>query len=175
MLGRPTLTNKLVAKNLNLDERLVESVMDFCYKEWAKEFKECKHPYLYIQGLGTYGINLATVNKRIIQLLKIIRVERKKEANGSYYGARERLIEGCRKEIFYLFKVRRTVRSLKRNNTQLRRNGKAKINIERKLVQANREKRESVQDKDGQLPILPLQFGEQKGPNWDTKSLVIIR
>lgn len=175
MLGRPTLTNKLVAKSMNLDERLVESVMDFCYKEWAKEFKECNHPYLYIQGLGTYGINLATVNKRIIKLLKIIRTEKKKEANGSFYRDRQQLIDGCRREIFYLFKVRRTVKKLKSNNTQLRRDGKIKINIERKLVQATKQKRKFVQDEDGQLPILPLQFSQQERPNWDSKNMGIIR
>lgn len=136
MLGRVALTNKLVSKSIGVEERLVESVMDFCYKEWIKEFNECKHPYLYIQGLGTYGINSATVNKRIIKLLKVIRRERSKEARGLFYKHRTRLIEGCRREIFNLFEIRRKVRTLKRNNTKLRKHGKAITNIERQSLQA---------------------------------------
>lgn len=149
MLGRVTFTNKLVAKNLNLDERLVDSVMDFCYKEWAKEFSECKHPYLYIQGLGTYGINLAKVNNRIVFLLGVIRRERDKESRGMFYKNRARMIENIRGEIFRLFEIRREVRALKRNNTKLRRNGKALINLERKLVQSTGKESGDVQKENG--------------------------
>jgi hypothetical protein len=136
MLGRVALTNKLVSKSMGLEERLVESVMDFCYKEWATEFKDCKHPYLYVQGLGTYGVNLAKVNGRIVFLLGVMRRERDKESRGVFYKNRATMIEGIRKEIFNLFEIRRNVRALKRNNTKLRRNGKALINLERKLVQS---------------------------------------
>lgn len=149
MLGRVTFTNKLVSKSLNLDERLVDSVMDFCYKEWAKEFNECKHPYLYIQGLGTYGINLAKINSRIVFLLGVIRRERDKESRGVFYKNRATMIEGIRKEIFNLFEIRRNVRALKRNNTKLRRNGKALINLERKLVQSTGKESGDVQKENG--------------------------
>lgn len=124
MLGRVTFTNKLVAKKLNIDESKVASVTDFFYKEFENELKECRYPYIYVKDLGTFGLHIKAIERRIIFLRLCIKNEKDREARGVVYSKREKMILGMRREIFYMFGVRRMLKNRIKENRQLRKNGK---------------------------------------------------
>jgi hypothetical protein len=124
MLGRTALTNKLVSKQLGIEEKKVESVVNFLFKELQDEMSRMEDPYIYVKGLGTFGINLKVVDRRIIALLGFIRKQKELERKGVVYNKRDKMIAGMKVEIFRLFEVRRMVKKRKLYNKTLR-NGKA--------------------------------------------------
>ena len=139
MLGRTVLINKLVAKDLGIDEKRVNNVMGFFYKELEKELVDCNHPFLYVKGLGTFGIALGSVERRILKLRKKINEQRKQEAKGIVYKYRQKMIDGMAREIFFLFGVRRMVKKQVADNKKLRDYGKSLNDNQGKLVQADGE------------------------------------
>ena len=139
MLGRIVLTNKIVSKTLNKDEKEVESVMKFFFKELKTEFEECKHSYVYVKDLGTFGINANMVGKRLILLIHKLQWFRNNKEMIKKPGYYDNATKGLTKEIFFLFNVRRMVKRQNKENQQLRKDGKIINDIERKLVQAGRQ------------------------------------
>jgi len=139
MLGRIALTNKIVASNLKKDEKEVESVMKFFFKELKTEFEKCEHPYVYVKDLGTFGINANLVSKRLVPLIHKLQWFRNNKEMIKKPGYYDNAVNGLTKEIFFLFNVRRMVRRKNRENQQLRKNGKIINDIERELVQTNRQ------------------------------------
>ena len=133
MLGKVEFTNKIVSKNLGREEKEVASVMNFFFKELSLEFKECKNPYVYVKDLGTFGVNANSVGKRLKTLLNKRRWYLQ-NTSMSETGF-ELPIKYITAEIFELFRVRRMVKTRNKENQKLRREGKIKNDIERKLVQ----------------------------------------
>ena len=129
MLGRTALTNKLVSKQLGIEERKVESVVNFLFKELQDEMCKMEDPYIYVKGLGTFGVNLKVVERRIIALIKCIRTQEEYERRGIIYNKRAKMIAGMKVEIFRLFEVRRMVKKRRLENKMLK-NGKITDDIE---------------------------------------------
>ena len=123
MLGRTALTNKLVSKQLGIEEKKVESVVNFLFKELHTEMVKMEEPFLYVKGLGTFGISIASVERRIIMLIRCIRMQEDYERRGIVYNKRAKMIAGMKAEIFRLFKVRRLVKQRRAENLALA-NGK---------------------------------------------------
>jgi len=140
MLGRIVLTNKIVAKNLAKDEREVESVMKFFFKELQTEFEECKHPYVYVKDMGTFGINANLVSARLVRMIHKLKWFRNNKGMIKKPGYYDNAVNGLTKEIFFLFEVRRIVKRRNKKNQQLRKNGKIINDSERELVQIDRSK-----------------------------------
>lgn len=46
----------VVAEKLNKDIRFVEDLLDFYWKSVRTAIADCKHPYIYLNGLGTFRI-----------------------------------------------------------------------------------------------------------------------
>lgn len=66
MSGRIDLVNKQVSKKLKIDESRVKAINEFYYKEFARQFKEAKNPYIYITGLGTFTLQFKRIYKVLI-------------------------------------------------------------------------------------------------------------
>lgn len=130
MLGRLTLINKIVAANLSLSEKEVESVNTFFFKELESEMTECNHPFIFVRGLGTFAINKRLLEKRIRFLLECIRLNRQEEREGKKNTKREIYIAGMRREIYFLLGVRRMIKRRWNEN-----NRKNKANYKGQLLQ----------------------------------------
>lgn len=113
MLGRISLTNKIVSKQLSIDEKVVASVTDFIFKELNEELVRMEEPTVYVRGLGTFGINNRAVENRILFLIKCIRSQEQQEREGRFYNKRDSMIRGMKNEISRLFKIRRMLRNRK--------------------------------------------------------------
>lgn len=119
MLGRVELTNKLVASKSKIDEKDVTSVMNFFYTELREVIEGCKHPYVYVRGLGTFSIKRAALNKRLFRLY------RAKQARGKDpQGGQLKALETIRTEMFTLFDVRRMLKNRVKINKKLKEDGK---------------------------------------------------
>lgn len=130
MVGRVELTNKIVSRNLKIEEAKVASVMDFFYKELGEEFQSCEKPLIYIKGLGTMGISLNVVEKRLRRLKWSMEIHKKSTLSPNW--SRKNSLEGIRKEMFYLFEVRRRVKKQRALTS-----GKNLYDSERKLVSSH--------------------------------------
>ena len=133
MLGKPVLTNKIVAKRLNLEESKVSSVMDFFFKELNREVLECKHPYLYVKGLGTFTLCLKPVETRIKKMHWAINGHKSALKQGAGPANRQSMLDGARREMFDLFSIRRMIKERKKLNRKLR-DAKALDDNKRELV-----------------------------------------
>ena len=63
---------KEVSEDLNIEESLVESLVEFYYKEVRKAMTELKHPRLVIEGLGNFVIKPYAVRKAIPRYIKTL-------------------------------------------------------------------------------------------------------
>jgi hypothetical protein len=61
-----------VSEDLNIDESLVETLIEFYYKEVRKSMTELKHPRLTIEGLGSFVIKPYAVRKAIPRYIKTL-------------------------------------------------------------------------------------------------------
>lgn len=123
MVGRVNLVNKLVAKKLSKDEKVVSSVNEFFYNELHNTLKECKHPHIFVKDLGTFTMRLRPVEGRIKLLLAYIRNTNKSETIPEHL--RERYVTGMKREIRYLFEVRRLIKTNKKEYKRLKEHGKS--------------------------------------------------
>lgn len=120
MVGRTALTNKLVSKQLGIEEKRVESVVNFVFKELQDEMIKMEEPFIYVRGLGTFGIYLKGIEKRIITLRRVIREQEELERRGVVYNRRASMLAGMRTEIFKLFAVRRMIKKRKDVNKSIK-------------------------------------------------------
>ena len=63
---------KEVSEDLNIEESLVESLVEFYYKEVRKAMTELKHPRLVIEGLCNFVIKPYAVRKAIPRYIKTL-------------------------------------------------------------------------------------------------------
>lgn len=63
---------KEVSEDLNIEESLVESLVEFYYKEVRKSMTELRHPRLTIEGLGNFVIKPYAVRKAIPRYIKTL-------------------------------------------------------------------------------------------------------
>lgn len=119
MLGKVTFTNKIVAKNLGLDEKEVGGVMGFYFKELEKELTECNHPYIFVKGLGTFGLYQTTIDRRLRIMISQLRGHIKSRGVKEY-KRREEVIAGLTREIGEFFKIRRVIKQRYKTNKNLK-------------------------------------------------------
>ena len=115
MLGRVALTNKLVSASLGIEENKVESVTSFFYQELERELKECQHPFIFVRGLGTFVINKRQVEHRIRDMIFQMRYNRRIGKKGPLA---DQFMNGMRREVFYLFGIRRRLKNRWKENNQ---------------------------------------------------------
>ncbi len=139
MIGRIALTNKLVSKSLGIEEKRVNGVMSFFFEELEKEFVECRHPFVFVKGLGTFGLTLSSVEKRIKDLRKRVQNQRSYEARGIIYPKRLKMVEGMVRETFFLFEVRRMLKKHRAECKKLKDYGKSLNDNQRELVSPDRK------------------------------------
>lgn len=122
MLGKPVFTNKIVAKNLGIDEKKVTDVMDFFFSELGKEIRECNHPFIYVRGLGTFTLKTSTIESRLRVNITRYRTLRKKrpEERGRGTATSQAFLDGARKEIFELFRIRRLIKGRRKENQKIK-------------------------------------------------------
>ena len=108
MLGRLDLTTKVVSKNLEMPEKEVSNVMNFVYKELARELQECNYPFIYVRDLGTFIIKRRAVNKRLWRLYWARRRWKKSPLNH-----KDKTVKTIEDELFKYFRVRRMVKKAK--------------------------------------------------------------
>lgn len=115
MLGKPVFTNKIVAKNLGIDESRVTKVTGFFYREFNQELKNCEHPFVFVRGLGTFAMNPKTIDGMIKSYLS-----RKKYNKGRNYDNGDTVKKG----LFELFRIRRIIKNQLKENKRLKNVGK---------------------------------------------------
>lgn len=120
MLGKPAFTNRIVAKNLGLDEAKVNRVTSFFYKELDKEIKSCKNPYIFVKGLGNFAMAPKPIEKMIRHFLARIR-SRKEGTKGAVTGLTQKRM---RENIFELFRLRRMIKARMAENKKLKEDGR---------------------------------------------------
>ena len=130
MLGRLALTNKMVAQDLGKDEKVVESVTSFFFKEMEREMREANHPFLYVKGLGTFVLNKGLLERRIRYLLCKVHRNRRGELEGKVNIFRESFQTGMKREIYYLLQMRRRLKNQWKKN-----NGKSLDDTSRESLQ----------------------------------------
>ena len=121
MIGRVELTNKLTSRKLGIEEKKVESVMTFFYKELSEELIQCKYPHIYVRDLGTYTLKLRAVESRIKGLIyarKRLRWKLSVKKIPKFLA--EKYDMGLVKEIFNLFRMRRMIKQNKQQRKTLR-------------------------------------------------------
>ena len=131
MLGKLIFTNKLVAKNLGIEEKKVAGVMEFVFAELGKEVKECNHPFIYVKGLGTFLLKVSTIEKRLKFILaryKVLKTRDPETKMGK--GKLGPQLEGCRKEIFELFRIRRVILTRHKKIRKIRNEKKAGVIVD---------------------------------------------
>lgn len=132
MLGRVALTNKLVSASLGIEEKQVESVTDFFFQELERELKECNHPFIFVRGLGTFVINKRQLEHRIRDLIFQMRYNKRIGKKGPLA---DRLMNGMRREVFYLFGIRRMI---KNRWKEINQHGKNTNDTQRQLLPPDR-------------------------------------
>jgi hypothetical protein len=121
MLGKLCFTNKTVAKQLNVDEKRVSAIMDFVFAELGKEIKECKRPYIYVKGLGTFILKITTIERRLRTQLRMYRMYSLKDpAAKSGNNTVKAHMDGTKKEIFESFRIRRVIKTRIKENKKLK-------------------------------------------------------
>lgn len=123
MLGKLVFINRLVARDLKIEESRVASATEFFFRELGREIKECNYPYLYVKGLGTFGLKVGTLEKRIRVSLKTVR---KPRADGRF--EKQRL--GKERELFELFRIRRLIKNQLKSNKKKRNEKRAGIIVD---------------------------------------------
>lgn len=63
---------KEVSEDLNIEETLVETLIEFYYKDIRKAMTELKHPRLKIEGLGYFVIKPYAIRKAIPRYIKTL-------------------------------------------------------------------------------------------------------
>lgn len=124
MLGKLAFTNKIVAKNLGVNEDRVAKVMDFFTQDLNRELVACEHPFIYVRGLGTFTLALGPINSKlrrsIWQYKKVRRGEARKNEENSV-ALQELITE--------LFRIRRLLKTRKKEIQQLRHERKVNDDI----------------------------------------------
>ena len=147
MLGKLCFTNKTVAKQLGIEEKKVSAVMDFVFAELGREVKECKHPYIYVKGLGTFILKITTIEKRLKMQLARYRTNSLKDpaakSGTTTVGVH---LEGMKKEIFESFRIRRVIKTRIKENKKLKYALKALNDNEGKPLQTTGKESGPVQE-----------------------------
>ena len=145
MIGRVELTNKLASRKLGIEEKKVESVMTFFYKELSEELTECRYPHIYVRDFGTFTMRLKPVENRIKSLLYLRRkLKWKLSMKQIPKFLAEKYDMGIVREIFNLFRIRRMIKENKKQYKALRNAGKIVYDIQRKPLQTNRKEQTSL-------------------------------
>jgi len=110
MLGKFAFTNKRVSEKLNINEEKVALVMEFFSTELNREMVECNHAFLFVRGLGTFGMSLMTIEKRLKTMIKLYIASDKNT----------KFAKGYRNEVFNLLRMRKIVSDRREENKQLR-------------------------------------------------------
>jgi nucleoid DNA-binding protein len=61
-----------LSEDLNLDKDLVESFIDFYYKELRKTMSDLKHPRINVEGLGHFHVKPQIVKKAITSYSRLL-------------------------------------------------------------------------------------------------------
>jgi nucleoid DNA-binding protein len=137
MLGKPAFSNKIVAKNLGIDEAKVKKVTEFFYKELDAELKKCEEPFIYVKGLGTFVLNQKKIEKAIVQF-------RKTKYNSKQSLAGPAGQATIREGIFELFRIRRVIKNKLKENQQLKNDLKTLDDSTRKCLSPIGGKQETI-------------------------------
>lgn len=137
MLGKFTFTNKIVAKNLNIDEDRINRVTSFFIQELNRELMGAEHPFVYVRGLGTFTLCLKPIENRLRWYL----VKRKEILEESKIRNCENNLLGLRRCMFELFHIRRVLKAKKKERKRIKDEhcaGKNKNDIGGQLLPTNR-------------------------------------
>ncbi len=118
MLGRVKLTNTLVSKSLQKDEKVVEAVMDFFYRELHAELRECNSPHVFVRDLGTFTLKINSVNTRLKKLWYLRKIA--EENPNLSRRLKDRFINGMTREMFNLFRIRRMLKDYRKEYKELK-------------------------------------------------------
>ena len=137
MLGKPAFSNKIVAKNLGIDEAKVKRVTEFFYKELDAELKKCEDPFIYVKDLGTFALNQKKIEKSIVQFRKTKYGNKKCVAGPAGQAT-------IREGIFELFRIRRVIKNKLKENQQLKNDLKTLDDSTRKCLPPARGKQKTI-------------------------------
>lgn len=136
MLGKLAFTNKIVAKHLGQDEARVTKVMDFFVRELNAELMRVDHAFVYVRGLGTFGLSLKPIETRIRHMWTAYRKALRGETAVRQSGIRntEKSCLALRQTLFELFAIRRLLKTKRRELKTLRDDRKVRRNIQGELL-----------------------------------------
>lgn len=135
MLGRLSFVNRIVSKNLGLDENKVSDVNNFVFQELEAEMRQCQHPFIYVRGLGTFTLKVKTIERVLTKKIREYRTTRNRTGK-NIRGTWEDMTASRRESILELFRMRRLIKGRLTENKKLRNAGKSNDDFKGQCLQA---------------------------------------